>query len=889
MAWIGWRDASTQIVQPVASFGDHDNYLSSIRIYADDRPEGRGPTGMSIRENSTYVCNDILADPNATPWGEAVAACGFRASVALPVRLSGNAVGALTVYVAEPGVFGDQEITLLEEAATDVSFALDNYEQDAHRKRVEEALKDSEQRLGLALQIAHIGAFEFDLGSGRGTFSPELARIWNLPPDFTGDLAAYFWAHMHPDDLPRTKESFTQFVECRQGGSMEFRIIRSDGKVRWVRWHGQVLQDSPSAPSRVVGVNMDITERKQAEEQLVLLNTAMLAAPNCVMITDESGIFEWVNPAFTKLTGYGFDEVIGKHSRILKSGHHLPEFYVKLWRTITDGESWQGEFVDKSKDGSLHIEDATIAPVRDSSGKIRHFVALMQDVTARKKSERHLRELIEVFDKANDAVIISDLGGRITYWNRGAERLTGWMSAEMIGKSVNELFEIGIVADNAEIRKAVATVGDWRGEVSGHNRNGDLVTIETSITLLRDESGHPAGRLSISTDITEKKKLADQFLRAQRLESIGMLAAGIAHDLNNVLAPIGMAAPLLRIHANQPGDLRLLDTLEKCAERGAGLVRQILGFAHGIEGIPQLMQVKHLFHDIIQVITETFPKSIVLDAKVTSDLWPIVGNPTLIYQVMLNLCVNARDAMPQGGILRLRAENCVLDATSAQAIAHAKPGSWLMLQVEDTGTGIAPEVLSKIWDPFFTTKSADKGTGLGLPTVRGIVATHHGFVELETLLGKGTTFRIYLPAAKPSVVDGVRVRLPSAEQGHQELILLVDDEELIRDTASSTLTNAGYQVVSTSDGVKAAELFASRSTEFELVITDLDMPNMDGESLARIIRLSRPALSILAMSGLSSGDTRQTPPAFATAFLSKPFTAEMLLNEVGRLLHKSPT
>jgi CheY-like chemotaxis protein len=266
-----------------------------------------------------------------------------------------------------------------------------------------------------------------------------------------------------------------------------------------------------------------------------------------------------------------------------------------------------------------------------------------------------------------------------------------------------------------------------------------------------------------------------------------------------------------------------------------------------------------------------------------------VGNPTLIYQVMLNLCVNARDAMPQGGILRLRAENCVLDATSAQAIAHAKPGSWLMLQVEDTGTGIAPEVLSKIWDPFFTTKSADKGTGLGLPTVRGIVATHHGFVELETLLGKGTTFRIYLPAAKPSVVDGVRVRLPSAEQGHQELILLVDDEELIRDTASSTLTNAGYQVVSTSDGVKAAELFASRSTEFELVITDLDMPNMDGESLARIIRLSRPALSILAMSGLSSGDTRQTPPAFATAFLSKPFTAEMLLNEVGRLLHKSPT
>ena len=378
----------------------------------------------------------------------------------------------------------------------------------------------------------------------------------------------------------------------------------------------------------------------------------------------------------------------------------------------------------------------------------------------------------------------------------------------------------------------------------------------------------------------------DQIFRAQRLESIGMLAAGITHDLNNVLAPIGMVAPLLRTDTTSPRDLRLLDTLERCAERGAGLVRQILGFAHGIGGEPRLVQVKHLLRDITGLVTETFPKSIVFEEKFPAELWPIRANPTQIHQVLLNLCVNARDAMPKGGTLTVRAENCVLDAKAAAAFEGATPGAWLVLHVEDTGTGIPPEVLARIWDPFFTTKTTDKGTGLCLSTARGIVASHGGFITLETKLGRGTTFRVYLPAAEGAASAADVVRPLPAVRGHGELILFVDDEQSIREVAETILTRSGYRVITACDGVEAIARFATHATDVALIITDLDMPLLDGTALASAIRRLDPTKKILAMSGLGSTSRLQKERTgeFASAFLAKPFTVDALLDSVAPLL-----
>jgi two-component system cell cycle sensor histidine kinase/response regulator CckA len=396
-------------------------------------------------------------------------------------------------------------------------------------------------------------------------------------------------------------------------------------------------------------------------------------------------------------------------------------------------------------------------------------------------------------------------------------------------------------------------------------------------------------RAKTEADLAAKKIQDDQILRAQRLESIGMLASGIAHDLNNVLAPIILAAPVLREHATNPDDLRIITSLEKSAERGVDLVRQILAFAQGVGGGHQFLEVRHLLRETANVIGETFPKNIRIEDDIPNNLWPIMADPTQIHQVILNLCVNARDAMPSGGKLTVRAENCLLDERSAKKLEGATAGAWLVLHVEDTGSGIPSETLSHIWEPFFTTKDADKGTGLGLSTVRGIVENHKGFISLKTHPGHGTTFRVYLPAgdleAKGSSLVTVR---PRAIHGNGELILVVDDEPQIRDITAAILSRHGYKVLIAGDGTEAVAIFASRSTEISLIITDLRMPNLDGVALANVARYLNANVKILAISGLSSGGSDSEMQRFNGAFLFKPFKAEALLQAVHGQLHPEP-
>ncbi len=410
--------------------------------------------------------------------------------------------------------------------------------------------------------------------------------------------------------------------------------------------------------------------------------------------------------------------------------------------------------------------------------------------------------------------------------------------------------------------------------------------MDVSATLLLSDSDRPKVRADVAPDMSAKRRMDEQFLRAQRLESIGMLASGIAHDLNNVLAPIILAAPVLREHATNPDDLRIITSLEKSAERGVDLVRQILTFAQGVGGGHQLVEVRHLLQETLSVISETFPKNIRLVDDFSADLWPTMADPTQIEQVIMNLAVNARDAMPNGGVLSLKAENCMLDERAAKKIEGAMAGAWLVLHVEDTGTGIPPEALGHIWEPFYTTKDADKGTGLGLSTVRGIVEHHRGFISLKTQPGRGTTFRVYLPAAeipaKTGHLDPVR---PSSVRGNGELVLIVDDEAQIRDITAAILSRHGYRVLIAGDGSEAVSIFAARSSEISVVVTDMSMPNLDGSVLANIVQHLNPAVKILAMSGLSSGGGESKMQRFTGAFLFKPFKVEALLQAVNKLLH----
>jgi len=652
--------------------------------------------------------------------------------------------------------------------------------------------------------------------------------------------------------------------------------------------HDYVLKDRMkrlvTAIQRALRESDEHRKRRTAEEAQRRFVAILESTPDFVGLAGLNGRVFYVNHAGMKMIG-------------LPAGHdpgllsirdfHPPEVQSRLLEVnipaaVRDG-TWTGESVLLSRDGRRVPVSQVIIAHKTPDGAIEYLSTVMRDITAARAAEQQIREQAELLNKARDGIVVSDTAGRITFWNQGAERIFGWTAPEALGRNRNELFGFSLVDDRREAGRAFSE-DDWRGEVRLHDKQGRALVVDNRVTVIRHETGLPASHLSICTDITAKKQLEDQFLRAQRMESIGMLAAGIAHDLNNVLAPILMCAPVLRDHVTDPGALKMLSSMEKSAERGAGLVRQILGFAQGVSGTPQLMQVKHVLRDLGTVVRETFPKNIRLEEHIPADLWTIRANPTQVHQILLNLCVNARDAMPRGGTLRLRAENCTLDELSALTIEGARSGAWLVLQVEDTGTGIPPDVLARIWEPFFTTKEVGRGTGLGLSTVRGIVESHHGFIALQTEAGRGTTFRVYLPASEGSVGEASSAH-PYPSRGNGELILVVDDEPNVRDITATILARHGYRVLVAGDGSEAVALFAPRGIEIRLVVTDVSMPFLDGAAVANVVRRINPAVKILAVSGMEGGD-RKAPksPGFADAFLMKPFKIETLLDAVHRLL-----
>jgi len=380
----------------------------------------------------------------------------------------------------------------------------------------------------------------------------------------------------------------------------------------------------------------------------------------------------------------------------------------------------------------------------------------------------------------------------------------------------------------------------------------------------------------------------EQLLRAQRLENLGMLAAGIAHDFNNALAPLVMGCTLVRLHVSDPRGLRVLDTMERSAARSVALVRQLLSFARGAGAQNQLLQLRHVLREVIELAEATFSKSIRVESHLPGDLWPVQANPTQLHQVFLNLCVNARDAMPQGGELTLTATNRTLDAAAAAEIADARPGAFLTVEVRDTGTGIPANVLAQIWEPFFTTKGIGKGTGLGLSTVRGILHQHGGFVTVETRAGHGTTFMVYLPAAADAMTAGESAsHAAQPARGGGELILVVDDEEPVRQMSAQILIDHGYRAVTACDGADAIAVFAPRAAEVRLLLTDLQMPMLGGPALVAALHRINPDLPVVAMSGAGSKMGSAVHKEFTTAFLAKPFQAETLLSIVRRTLDET--
>ncbi len=639
----------------------------------------------------------------------------------------------------------------------------------------------------------------------------------------------------------------------------------------------------------IAAVVRDITARKSAEEKLRKLSHVVEQSHVSITITDIFGKIEYVNAKFAEITGYSFEEVHGKSLQILTSAPTPQGMYQELWKTISSGAEWRGELQNRTKNGELYWEHLTISPIRNAEGVVTHYLVEEVDITEQALIKERNREQAELLNITADALMVLDIEDKVVFWNKGAQEIYGWSAEEINGQDITRFAVESSSPNYADVKRAVMRNGNWRGELTQARKDGRKVTVEGRYVLQRGTTGAPKSMLVVSTDITEKKVLENRFYHGQRLESLGALAGGVAHDLNNLLSTILLSAEILKKNSLSEKDQRVVESIMASTERGTDIIKQVLTFARSAEGEREEIHLKHIVNEIGQVIEETFPKSIRLQLNVPKTMWMITADATQLHQVLLNLCMNARDSMPQGGVLQISIESITIDEQYARMSLTAKPGLYVVLDVSDTGTGIRPDILNKIFDPFFTTKPVGKGTGLGLATVNSIVKNHNGFINIYSIVGKGTTFKVYFPATsltETAEVQKGRLEFPS---GHGELILLVDDEVSLLDVTRQTLELHGYSTLTAMDGTEALAHYVQHKGSIRAVITDVIMPHLDGVATIRALRKIDGRVRIIAMSGLSIGDQiNQSIRPEVEAFLQKPYTAEKLLKTVHKVLVETP-
>ncbi|MBI5475665.1 MAG: PAS domain S-box protein [Ignavibacteriales bacterium] len=689
------------------------------------------------------------------------------------------------------------------------------------------------------------------------------------------------------------KIKYEQIAE-KGSGIVETRWSKKDGTIiNIILASTPIIADDLS--KGVIFTALDITERKLVDQTLMQLRSAVETSGEVIIMTDRDGIITYINPEFTRLYGYQKNEVIGKVTpRILKSGTMDSSAYQSFWQTILAKQTVKGELVNRTKDGQLIYIEGTTNPILDEHGNLSGFLAIQRNISERKHAENALHESEKKF---KDIVEWAPLG--IYQSTPAGQFLTANLSlASMLGyPSVEELMKINIkdCYYNSDERENIINkyTHSESGEITNleilwKKKNGSPISILLSAHALKDSEGKIIYYEGFVHDITEKKSLEAQFLRTQRMESLGTLAGGIAHDLNNVLSPILLAIDILKANSKDEKSQKVLSTLELNAIRGRDIIKQVLTFARGSKvGTHSPIHIKHLIKETVSMVHETFPKNIQVSSDIPKDLWLLSADATQLNQVLMNLCVNARDAMPKGGMLEISVNNFVADKQFVQMELQAHEGTYIILTVRDSGEGIPINIIDKVFDPFFTTKEIGKGTGLGLSTTHTIVKDHGGFINIKSEMGKGTIFNIYLPAIKEAPVEIPRQNHLVRPQGNGEGILIVDDEVSVLDVLKETLELYNYRVYIAKDGIEGMAVYAQNKNYIDLAILDLVMPVMNGAELFQALRKFNSNLPIITMSG-----DRMYPSEFSSnlvgvnAHIQKPFTSELLLTSLRKVLDK---
>jgi PAS domain S-box-containing protein len=747
-------------------------------------------------------------------------------------------------------------------------------------------------RLIAAQAVASIGSWETDLATLAAFWSAETHRIFEAAPEQFAPTHAGFLQLVHPEDRAAVDEAFARSLHEASSGTVEHRILMPDGRVKFVEERWQVVRNEHGEPTRAIGTCQDISERRRDQDAIRMQAHMLDQIGQAVIATDTNGSITYANRFAGELYGWAPRDMLGQAIAEVTIPQATQDQGREIMARLQRGEMWSGEFLVQNRQGKVFPAYVTDAPVLDARGHLIGIVGISTDITERKQAE----------DEARQKDMLIRMAGRLTH-------IGGW-AIEVPGERVfwsDELFEIldhprGTPPPLVETllfypdpwrHKMVAAVQACRQDGTPFDLQTEIVTtkgarkwVRVSAEAQRDVHGSITRVQGAFQDITEHKRLEQQYLRAQRMESVGTLASGIAHDLNNVLAPILLSIDLLQQDEHDAERLETLTTIEASAKRGAAMVGRLLSFARGADGRREDVQVPALIRELASIVRDTFPKNITFEHHLSPDVWAVQADATQLHQVLVNLCVNARDAMPEGGQITITAKNIVIEDSYAALNIDARSGPFVTIALEDTGTGISEEVIDQIFDPFFTTKEVGKGTGLGLATSLAIVRSHKGFIRVHSSPGTGTRFELYLPAQ----TSGAKRPWPVAAVGHPrgqgELVLVVDDEEAIRQIATRTLERFGYRVLLASDGAEAVALYALHQADIAVVLTDMMMPLMDGTATIRELVRLNPGVRIIAASGLA-GDASPAGAAGARvlSFLRKPYTTGTLLTAIRGALH----
>jgi PAS domain S-box-containing protein len=626
-----------------------------------------------------------------------------------------------------------------------------------------------------------------------------------------------------------------------------------------------------------------------------LLRTLIDHLPDCIYAKDADARKVISNPADLKNLGCKTEaEAIGKTDFDLFPQDIAEGFFADDLSVLQTGRSViNREEKVVMPNGETHWLLTTKIPWRDASGKIIGLVGVGRDVTSQVKAETKLKEernlLRTLIDHLPDSIYAKDSEARKILANPANCKRSGCTSeAEVIGKTDYDIFPpdiaAGFFADDQSVLQTGQAIINREEKIV--LPNGETHWTLTTKVPWRDDAGKIIGLVGIGRDITERKNYEAQLARAQRMESIGRLATGIAHDLNNTLAPILVSIDLLRQKIQDEEGLKILATVEASAKRGAEVVKQVLWFGRGLEGRRMHVHLKPLIEGAARIAAQTLPKSINIETQPADEVWPVMGDPTQLHQVLLNLCQNAGDAMPRGGQLKLAARNLTLDESFAKTHNEGKPGPYAVLEISDNGCGIPREIRDRIFEPFFTTKElGKKSVGLGLSTAMSVIKSHDGFILVESEVGKGSTFRLYLPAHVETSTVSSDARPENLLRGHGETVLVVDDEEAVRQVTQMTLESCGYRVLLAPDGAKAMAVYAENQASVAAVLMDILMPVMNGIDTTRALQHINPRIKVIATSGYQSNTNLNTLRELGVKhFLPKPYTAETILQKLREVI-----